>query len=99
MKKAVSFILCLVLVFALAVPAFAAGSSGAGSAVPKAQTITMTKHTDVVVRSGPGTSYSKLGTLYIGDTVTVNNWDYNNTGWVQIFWGTGYGYVRGDLIP
>ena len=68
------------------------------------ETITMC-HTDVVVRSAPGTNNSKVGTLYVGQRVTVINWAYEKVGkyyWVQILWPTGpdgYGYVREDLIP
>lgn len=98
--------LCLMMVFSLAVPAFA--EEIATEATPTEATATATgttvtmQHTDVVVRSAPGTSNSKLGTLYVGDTVTVTNWTYQMVGsywWVQILWGSGYGYVRSDLIP
>lgn len=95
----------MMVVFTLAVPAFADGPAIETPAVETAasvpSTVTM-QHTDVVVRSAPGTSNSKLGTLYVGDTVTVTNWNYQKVGsywWVQIIWGSGYGYVRADLIP
>lgn len=95
----------MTMVFSLAIPAFADGPANetppAETAASVASVITM-QHTDVVVRSAPGTSNSKIGTLYVGDTVTVTNWYYQKVGsywWVQIEWGTGYGYVRSDLIP
>lgn len=65
------------------------------------ETITM-QHTDVVVRANPGTSSDKLGTLYVGDTVVVTDWQYEMVGsywWVEIEWGARKGYVREDLIP
>ena len=93
----------LILAFALLVSVFSVvayamiDEPGDGSGI----TITMT-HTDVVVRSGAGTNYSKIGTLYVGNSVVVTNWNYQKVGnymWVQIRWNGRYGYVRGDLIP
>lgn len=108
MKKFISMLLCLVTVLSLAVPAFAEGPESVAEpvdvlAVVNSSTVTM-QHTDVVVRSAPGTTNSKVGTLYVGQTVTVTNWYYQKIGsywWVQIEWNTstGYGYVRADYIP
>ena len=109
MKKVISMLLCLVTVLSLAIPAFAeepaskAESIGV-SMVANSSKVTM-KHTDVVVRSAPGTNNSKIGTLYIGQEVTVSNWYYEQIGkywWVEIEWPAGtsqHGYVRADLIP
>lgn len=105
MKKLVSSVLCMMMVFTLTVPAFADSptiEAPSVEAVASVASVITMKHTDVVVRSAPGTSNSKIGTLYVGDTVTVNNWYYQKVGsywWVQIIWGDGYGYVRSDLIP
>lgn len=106
MKKFVSFVLCMMMIFTLAVPAFAEGP--AVETVPVETTADVAnepiimQHTDVVVRSAPGTSNRKIGTLYVGQSVIVTNWRYEQVGtywWVQIEWNDGFGYVRSDLIP
>ena len=106
MKKFVSLVLCLIMAFSIAVPAFA--EEPAEEVIPVETPASVTgstvvmKHTDVVVRALPGTDQRKIGTLYVGDSVTVTNWAYQQIGsywWVQIEWGSGYGYVRSDLIP
>lgn len=106
MKKIISFALCLVMIFALAVPAFAAEPvveiMPIKTTSSTRDTTIIMQHTDVVVRAAPGTSNPKLGTLYVGESVVVTNWTYQKIGdywWVQIRWGSGFGYVRGDLIP
>ncbi len=52
------------------------------------------------VRSGPGTSYSKLGSLTKGATVTITAEDKDTGGelWYQITYSSGVGYVHSDYI-
>lgn len=49
----------------------------------------------LTVRSGPGTSYSKLGSLSNGSTVTILG---EEKGWYKIAYGKANGYVSGDYI-
>ena len=104
MKKLLSIIICLSIIFSFAVPAFAES--------PEAEPMIITRssdgervimqHTDVVVRSAPGTSNRKIGTLYVGQEVIVTNCQYQKVDsywWVEIEYGSGHGYVREDLIP
>ena len=60
--------------------------------------VTLKYHTDVVVRSGPGTYFAKIGTAYIGDTIGVYDLDYGETGWAQVDWNGRVGYIRADLL-
>ena len=52
------------------------------------------------VRSGPGTSYNRIGSLFNGDTVNVL--EYAGDGWYKISYtgnnGTVEGYIMGDYI-
>lgn len=64
------------------------------------------KHNDVVVREAPGTRSRKLGTLYVGDKVTIVNFNYDTVcshTWAQIYWPldqyTSYGYVANEYLP
>lgn len=52
------------------------------------------------VRSGPGTSYSVIGSLYNGDVVTIvgNSNDSSGTKWYKINFNSGYGYVSSSYI-
>ncbi len=47
------------------------------------------------VRSGYGTSYSKVGTLKNGDKVEIVE---SKNGWHKIKFNGGYGYVSGEYI-
>lgn len=47
------------------------------------------------VRSGPGTSYSKLGSLKNGAVVTIVS---TKSGWYQIVFASGFGWVIDDYI-
>lgn len=109
MKKIVSFVLCIIMIFALSTPVFAAAPNGPVArptyvANPKDGTdVTLRVHTDVVVRSEPTTSSSKLGTLYVGDTVHVIYWQWTDTKvngyyWAQIDYGDSVGYVANSLL-
>ncbi|MDD5833547.1 MAG: SH3 domain-containing protein [Clostridiales bacterium] len=52
------------------------------------------------VRSGPGTSYSKVATLTAGTAVTVTGETKGSDGytWYSISFGSGSGYARHDFI-
>lgn len=52
------------------------------------------------VRSGPGTLNQAIGTLYAGQTVTIEGTekDYMGTTWYRISWQGGSGYVSADYI-
>ena len=86
MKKMISFILCFIIAFSFAATAFADSSaelSNAGDTTPisaahvnDGTTITLWNHTDVIMRSQPTTSSSKVHTLYSGDSVYVYQWEY-----------------------
>lgn len=68
--------------------------SGSSSATPIG---TGTVNTSCLnVRSGAGTSYSRLGYLYNGNSVSILK-DCGN-GWYQISYGSGSGYVCADYI-
>ena len=47
------------------------------------------------VRSGPGTSYSRIGQLTNGQTVTIVS---SSNGWYKIKYGDGVGYVSKDYV-
>ena len=52
--------------------------------------------TDVLnVRSGPGTTYGTLGTLYQGALVDISS---SSNGWYKIKYGSGTGYVSSEYI-
>lgn len=90
-KKIVSFVLCLVLIFALSIPAFAdafaPASANSSDVYPydlyDEKYVKMQNHTDVVVRSSASTSGKKIGTLYTGYYLTVldSNCAYANGLW------------------
>lgn len=47
------------------------------------------------VRSGPGASYSRLGSVKRNEQVTVES---VANSWAKISWGTGYGYVSSSYL-
>lgn len=96
-KVILSAILCLALVFSVVAPVYAESIPAENRSVNE-DSFYMSKHTDVVIRSGPGTSYSKLGTLYLGDYVQVINRAEGTYGWSYILSKGIYGYVRNDLL-
>ena len=58
---------------------------------------TGTVNTDVLnVRSGAGTTYSKIGSVKRGQTVQIEGSTSN--GWYKIKYNNGYGYVSGEYI-
>lgn len=70
------------------------GSSSDGQVYPA--TIRLSNaSSNVNVRSGPGTNYSKLGTLAHGASVNVVA---SNGDWYKIEYGTGYGYVLKSYV-
>ncbi len=50
---------------------------------------------DANVRSGPGTSYSIIGDVKAGDTVTITGTD---SGWYKISFNGGTGYIASSLV-
>lgn len=108
-KKLLATLLVLALAVCIfpanvfAAPAYAEGLSTASVSSTRAYPdiiayVTLYNHTDVIVRSGPGTNYSKLATVYVGYTIPVCNWNYNNTGWAEVSWNGQKGYIRADLL-
>lgn len=85
-KKFISFVLCMSLILAMSVPAFADApeeiavlcSTNGSDITPfinehplDGTYITMQNHYNVVIRLQPSTSSTPLGTLYEGDTVYI----------------------------
>lgn len=89
--KIVSFVLCVAMILALSVTAFAEGFASASTRsydsypydLYDEKYVKMVNHTDVVVRSTASTSAAKKGTLYTGYYLTVldSNCTYNNGLW------------------
>ena len=48
------------------------------------------------VRSGPGTDYSSMGSLYKGESYEVIGSEHD--GWIEIEYGSGSGYVSADYV-
>lgn len=76
-KKLVSLLLCLAMIFALSVTAFANYDTDAVEANEARATITVggdgfVTGTGVNLRSGPGTNYATYGTVYKPDAFTVD---------------------------
>ena len=53
--------------------------------------------TTLNVRSGPGTSYNKIGSVNSGAKVTLVG-KFSSSNWYKITYGSGYGYVSGDYL-
>ncbi len=94
-KKYISVFLCIVLLItgigfnSLNLSVFAADPTHIG--VVDSSKVS----SNLRVRSGPGTSYSALGAIDPGTSVTI----YEETnGWYKIGYGSGYGYVSKDYI-
>lgn len=95
-KKIVSFALCLAMILALSVTAFADSllptSTNSYDEYPyelyNGKVVTLKNHTDIVVRkTAGGDKWSSNGTLYVGYVLTVNsaNCNYvNGLWWSQI---------------
>lgn len=80
-KKIVSFIMCLAIVAAMSVTAFAAPAEPQSAPISVMHSkddtyVTLYNHTDVVVRAKASTSAQKVHTLYVGDTVYIYKWIY-----------------------
>jgi len=75
--------------------------SSSGSSKPAAETpSTATKQgivtaSSLIVRSGRGTSYSRLGSLKRNTKITILE---TKNGWHKIKYGSGYGYVHGGYV-
>jgi uncharacterized protein YgiM (DUF1202 family) len=75
-------------------------SSGSGSGNSSNNTSTSEKKgvvtaSSLIVRSGRGTSYSRLGSLKRNTKITILE---TKSGWHKIKYGSGYGYVHGDYV-
>ncbi len=75
----------------------ASGSSGStGSAATQAKTQQgLVMAGPLNVRSGPGTSYARVGSLQLGTTVEILG---SSSGWYQISSGSVTGYVSGQYV-
>ena len=73
------------------------GESGTPVMTPLGGTALTTASDGLRVRSGPGTSYSVLGTLPLNTTVRLLGW-YESINWYKVQYGTGVGYVIGDYL-
>lgn len=73
------------------------------------QDITLWNHTEVIMRSLPNTSSTKVHTLYVGDTVHVITWQVSPTPTNGHYWANIYhkhsstgafysGYSANDLL-
>ena len=56
----------------------------------------VTTATSLNVRSGAGTSFSKIGSLSKGSTVQIE--ETTSNGWYKIKYGTTYGYISKDYV-
>ena len=56
----------------------------------------VTTATSLNVRSGAGTSFSKIGSLSKGSTVQIE--ETTSNGWYKIKYGTKYGYISKDYV-
>lgn len=70
MKRIVSLLLCLTLIFALSATAFAFD-------IPNGSSIPMKVSENVNLRSGPGTNYDSYGILNTGETFNANDDTYD----------------------
>ncbi len=86
------------LAMAGATPADKAATSGV-SAPQSIESIHYFVTGTTYIRSGPGTSYSILRTVYAGDTVWLDPDlpDYNN-GWKPVYIGSTHGYILNSYI-
>jgi uncharacterized protein YgiM (DUF1202 family) len=71
-------------------------TTAAVTATVTAQSGTLTVVSDAHVRSGPGTTYTILGTVKTGETLTVTG--LTSTNWYQISYDGQTGYVAGNLV-
>ena len=99
-KKALALMLSLSLCTGLiAVPEFAGRSQLTLTSYADSRTAVINSDR-VNVRSGPGTSNSKVATLTAGTAVTVTGETQGSDGyvWYKISWNGGSGYARYDYI-
>ena len=69
--------------------------SSSNNTLPVIKTGTVTSNSDLNVRSGAGTSYTKLGSLKNGSKVEIVG---EANGWYKIKYGSGYGFVSSSYI-
>lgn len=69
------------------------GSSGSSSSTSGKKGVVTASSLNV--RSGSGTSYSRIGSLQRNATVTILE---TKGGWHKIKYGSGYGYIHGDYV-
>ena len=69
--------------------------SSSNTTLPVIKTGTVTSNSDLNVRSGAGTSYTKLGSLKNGSKVEIVG---EENGWYKIKYGSGYGFVSSSYI-
>lgn len=103
MLLVIALAVCIFPVSAFAAPAYeespVAPNDPSEKGYPDIDTfVTLQYHTDVVVRSGPGTYFDKIGTAYIGYTIGVYEMDFCGKGWAQVDWYGRVGYIRSDLL-
>lgn len=97
LHRTISCILIAILLSNLCL--FAFGDSGL--LLEEAYAATGSVNTDRLnVRSGPGTTYQKIGTLTANSQITINSSVTGDDGyvWYQISYGGGTGYVRSDYV-
>ena len=60
------------------------------------QSGTLTVVSDANIRSGPGTSYDKIGEAKAGTTLTMTG--HTSSNWYQVSYNGETGYVAGNLV-
>ena len=109
-KRFVSLALCLLMVAAIGIPAFAAGRGG-DAATPKGVAhpldntwVKITLHDHINVRSSvamPANNSNVIGELRINTSVYVYSFDfkrYNGYWWAKIAFNGGIGYVANTYL-
>lgn len=91
-KRIISFVLCFVMLTAC----LYTGTNAFAESPTHTGTVTNV-NSSLNVRSGPGTSYDKIGSLSNNSTVEIYGGTAQN-GWYKIKYGTGVGYVSADYI-
>ncbi len=92
LNKALSLIICIALMLTVAV----APISPASAETLLTGTV-ITQDDPLSVRSGPGSSYERIGLVDKGSTVTITD-STTHKGWYEIVFGEGKGYVSATYI-
>ncbi|HQA08218.1 MAG TPA: SH3 domain-containing protein [Syntrophomonadaceae bacterium] len=95
-------ILCLTMLLgtaSLAMAEVAPAGNAATSSILAPQAIHYFVTATTYIRSGPGSSYSKVTTVYAGDIVWFNPElpNYNN-GWTPVYMGSYEGYIQDSYL-